>query len=717
LATRAHSKSSPYVALAGAATTLILERNGDGAPLWRYWGPRLPDGVLPPAPLRAGRVIPSFSLDVDCPLSVMPSFGAGWFGESALRAHRDGRSFAQRWTGCDVRTSGDDAIEIELVDAVAAIRAILRWCLSPDSDVLTASTELINDGATPLSVDWLAAATLPLPPGPLRIRYWSGRHNREFVENEDDLSLSIWRRENRRGISSHDCFPGGLALTSSAGRHEGIVYALQFAWSGCHAQLIEPVDDGRRQWQFAERFAPGEARLPPGGSLRTPDVLATCSAKGANGVAINFHKEIRTRMNWPGGGMAPRKVHINSWEAFYFGHDESSLKAFADAAAALGVERFVLDDGWFLGRDSDRRGLGDWQVEPRIYPQGLAPLIAHVRKLGMEFGLWVEPEMANPDSDLLRAHPDWALSVSGQSSTTGRNQLVLDLTRREVGEHLFKAIDQLLRAYDIAYLKWDHNRDIALAGDAAGEPAFRRQVLAAYALMARLRAAHPHVEIEACAGGGGRIDAGIIQHTHRFWVSDCLDAAERLDIQRGFLQFFPPEIMGSHVGAAPSHATGRIQNLAFRAAVAVTGHFGLELNPATLADHERQTLTDWISFYKSTRDGLHGGETHIGACDDGVVWQAHGADDAYLTIIYRLAPTRSRQAPTLRLPMVSQRRRYRVTLAGPPTGVMLPTGEAFGALAFGEGLLIDGEWLATVGLPLPPMPAETALILRLDAAP
>lgn len=413
--------------------------------------------------------------------------------------------------------------------------------------------------------------------------------------------------------------------------------------------------------------------------------------------------------------MRPRSVHVNSWEAFYFGHDEAALIAFAENAAALGAERVVLDDGWFLGRDSDRRGLGDWRVDPLKYPAGLGPLIARVRALGMTFGLWVEPEMVNPDSELYRAHPDWALQIAGRAAPTGRHQLVLDLARPEVSRYLFGALDALLRAHAISYLKWDHNRDLADAGDAAGRAAYRGRTLAAYDLLARLRAAHPDVEIEACAGGGGRIDAGLIQHTHRFWTSDCLDAVERLDIQRGFLQFFPPELMGSHVGAAPSHATSRSQKLSFRAAVAVAGHFGVELDPARLDDPERAALHEWIAFYKSNRADLHGQETHLGEAGDGVFWQTHGSSDRFLAFVFRTTPTRERQAPLLRLPMVDPARRYRARLVGPATGVLTPAGDFFAPLAFGEGVAIDGAWLAGEGLPLPPMPAETALVLRFVA--
>jgi alpha-galactosidase len=269
-------------------------------------------------------------------------------------------------------------------------------------------------------------------------------------------------------------------------------------------QSIEWIDDGRYHWQMGEWLAPGEVRLAAGESIETPQMLATYAAD-ANGVAQNFHAEIRQRTPWHGEQMKPRPVHLNTWEGFYFNHDEAALMELADAAAEVGIERFVLDDGWFEGRNDDTSSLGDWWTDKAKYPNGLKPLAEHVTGLGMEFGLWVEPEMVNPDSGLYRAHPDWALATPGRPAITARNQLVLDMERAEVGDYLFEKIAALLDELPISYLKWDHNRDLTTAG---ARPRYRQQVLAAYALMDRIRAAYPHVEIEACAGGGGRIRIG-----------------------------------------------------------------------------------------------------------------------------------------------------------------------------------------------------------------
>ncbi len=632
-------------------------------------------------PLRASRPTPSFSLDFDQPLSLFPGLGVGWFGESALLAHRGGKDWTFQATACAVEEDGQKAV-IRLSDEVAQISVAITLQLDPESDVLSLSTTLSNEGDGILEVQWLAAGVIPLPADAHEVRSFSGRHNDEFVPITDPLTRSTWRRENRRGLTSHSAFPGALVEA------KGAVYGAQLAWSGNHAQSIEWLGDGRFQWQMGEWLAPGEVRLAPGESMATPEILATCGAD-TNAVAQNFHAAIRQRVDWPGGAMKPRPVHLNTWEGFYFDHDEAALVELADAAAAVGIERFVLDDGWFQGRNDDTSSLGDWRTDSAKYPNGLKPLAEHVTSLGMEFGLWVEPEMVNPDSELYRTHPDWALATPGRLTVTARNQLVLDMARPEVGDYLFEKIAALLGELPIGYLKWDHNRDLTTAGATAR---YRQQVHAAYALMARLRAAFPHVEIEACAGGGGRIDAGVIRHTHRFWTSDNIDAVSRVSIQRGFLHFMPPELMGAHVGASPAHATGRKQSMDFRAGVALPGHFGVELDVRKLDDKDRDRLKHWISTYKANRDRLHSGKVWQGEAGDGLLWQAHGGADNLLLFLYRVEPQSWQHASSARLPMLDPARRYRV-----------------------DDTEHDGAWLVAHGLPTQPLKAERLQLIEVKA--
>jgi alpha-galactosidase len=710
--------------LHGRCTSIVLDIDPDQAPLWRYWGARLPDGTGPSTPLRDTRPLPSFMFDVDLPLSVAPTFGVGWFGQSALLAQRDGRDFAQAWTGCRLEwlTPGS-ALVLHLHDAVARLRLDLRLKLDPASDVLTLQCVLHNDGDSVLDVAWLAAGTLMLPGQARQVRSYAGQHLHEFMLQLDPLTRSLWRKESRRGRTSHDCFPGAVVVSAGTTDDTGLAWGAHLAWSGNHQQTIEWLHDGLHQWQLGEWLAPGEGRLAPGACLHTPELVASCSTAGLNGLAANFHAELRSRLAWPGGRMKPRPVHLNTWEGFYFDVHPEPVKALATAAAAVGIERFVLDDGWFHGRHHDRAALGDWWPDEHKFPHGLGELIAHVNALGMEFGLWIEPEMVNPDSDLYRAHPDWALQIAGRALITARNQLVLDIARPEASDYLFEHISALLGAHPIGYLKWDLNRDLAPAGLPNGQAGYRAQIHAAYALMARLRAAHPEVEIESCSGGGGRIDFGVMRHCHRVWTSDNIDAVSRVPIQRGLLQFFPPEIMGAHIGTAPAHTTGRSQAMALRAAVALPGHLGVELDLRHLNESDTATLRSWIALYKRWRDRLHHGCVWLGgdaASEDALVWQVHGdaAATDLLLLVYRLQPSHHRYVPPLRLPMLDAGAQYRVREVR-PQGSRRASGPQhsapfFDAINSAEGQLMDGAWLAQAGLPMPRANAETAFIAHLE---
>ncbi|MBQ0959759.1 alpha-galactosidase [Ideonella sp. 4Y11] len=708
-----------FLVLHGRDSSLVIEHHTDEGPLWRYWGPRLADGSTPGLPLRESRPLPSFMLDHDQPLTVMPGFGVGWFGQSALLAHRDGRDFSLAFQRAEVHwREPSRALELLLHDDTARLQA--RLTLSLDAhDVLRVQTTLSNLGDAPLEIQWLAAATLPLPAEANAVRSFAGQHNHEFLLQADALSRSTWRRESRRGRTSHDNWPGAVVTTPGATEHQGLVFGAHLAWSGNHQQSIEWLHDGSYQWQLGEWLAPGEVLLAPGASLSTPEVVASLSTAGLNGLAANFHAELRRRLPWKGGRMKPRPVHLNTWEGLYFNHQLPDLMALADAAAEVGVERFVLDDGWFLGRHHDRAGLGDWWADPSKYPDGLAPLAHHVVARGMAFGLWFEPEMVNPDSELHRAHPDWALQLHGRPMLTARHQLVLDISRPEVSQYLFEKIDALLSTLPISYIKWDHNRDLAAAGLADGRPGWHVQVDAAYALMQRLLDQHPALEIESCSGGGGRIDFGVLRHTHRVWTSDCIDAGSRVSIQRHFLQFFPPEVMGAHIGTAPAHSTGRSQAMAYRGAVALSGHLGVELDVRHLDADTRQQLCGWIALYKQWRDHIHASRTWLGEAGDHVVWQVHGqpGGDDFLFISLRTAPSGHRYQRTAKLSMLEAGARYRlrvVTPDGLPEG-QLYCGSApfFDTLRTPEGVVLDGDWLRHGGLPLPRSLAETGFIVHL----
>jgi alpha-galactosidase len=412
-------------------------------------------------------------------------------------------------------------------------------------------------------------------------------------------------------------------------------------------------------------------------------------------------------------------VILNVWEAVYFDHDLGTLREVAARAARVGVERFVLDDGWFGGRRHAKAGLGDWWVSPDAWPDGLAPLIDHVHALGMQFGLWFEPEMVNPDSDLYRAHPDWILQAGGRVPTLQRNQLVLDLTRKDVWTYLRDAVDLVLSEHEIDYVKWDHNRDLLEAGSNArdGAPAVHEQTLAYYRLLDELRARHPNVDWESCASGGGRVDLGVIEHVQRVWTSDMTDALARQHIQRWTAQLVAPEYLGAHVSATTSHQTGRTLPLDFRAATAMFGAFGIEWNLAEASESELDELAAWVARYKAYRPLLHSGRViRIDLTDDAAL--AHGviaADGRTALLAYVQLDEALRGSAELRIPGLIPAQRYALRWEGPFTpnppsraARLDPDGPTGGAP-------VSGAALAEVGLVMPRRRPETVQLISIEA--
>ena len=673
------------------------------APVWRHFGPTVETQGLPPSSDLRGPA--SYSLDHDVPFCSVPVSGLGWFGPAFLKVSSAGKCLDIDFCAVDV-SDGAGCVNIRCRDEDSGVEIEQTFEVSGGACVCRSVVRNVGDLA--FSVDWLASAMLPLPSTSGQIVSWRGRHNAELVECCEAMPQQSWVREVRRGISGHGGPGGVFVLDHGSTLHQGTVRALQLAWSADNSVAIERDDEGCWIMSAGALLQPGEVTLSPGDSWTAPDAIFTVSTEGRNGAASAFHDAVRARLQWPGRTMRPRPVHLNSWEACYFDHDEARIVALAEAAASVGVERFILDDGWFRNRDDDTSGLGDWTADPRKYPNGLKPLADRVNALGMEFGLWVEPEMINPDSDLYRAHPDWALSLPGRPQPTARNQLVLDMARTDVRDYLFDCLDALLTELPITYLKWDHNRDLAPAGGAA-------QLRGVYALLARVRAAHPGVEVESCAGGGGRNDAGMAEFCHRYWTSDNIDAVSRISIQRGFLSFLPPEMMGSHIAASPAHATGRSHPLAFRAAMALTGHLGVEMDPRTLSEGERAELAGWISFYKQWRDLLHQGRVWLGEGADRTYWQAQGRDDELLLFVIRAEPPGDRRPQPLILPFCGKSDSWDVQLlriAGGEGGHAAHSAPFFEAMKSTHQSL-PASWLSNAGLPLPPAKAETVTIFHM----
>lgn len=596
----------PFVRLDAGGSTLMLDLRCDEAAIL-YLGPQLHAATTPESLAAAlVRTIPPNAPATEPRITLTPLMAAGYVGAPGLAVHREGASFAPFPRLVEV-LEADRTITLRAIDAANALELIHTLTLDGETGVLRCTAQLVNRAEGICSLDYLAAPVVPLPVWASDHISFSGRWAGEFMTRRAPLPNGAMVRENRRGRTSHDCFPGAMLASADASERQGEVMALHLAWSGNHAHRIERLADGRGAVQFAELLLPGEVRLAQDEGYTTPELIIAVGDRGFNSVSQRLHRFVRAAIVDPCVAARPRPVHYNSWEAIYFDHDLTVLTELAERAAALGVERFVLDDGWFGARRSDRAGLGDWSVSPAVYPDGLIPLIDTVRALGMEFGLWVEPEMVNPDSDLFRAHPDWVLALPGVPQLPSRNQYVLDLTNSDVCDHLFGQVDALLQGHPIGYLKWDMNRDINHPGNGDGRAAVHTQVLALYALIDRIRAAHPGVEIESCASGGGRADYAVLRRTQRLWTSDSNDAVDRLRIQRGASYFFPSAVLGAHVGPRDCHITGRRMSMAMRAGAALFGHMGLEMDLRELTDAEAAELTAGVALHKRHRTLIHSG--------------------------------------------------------------------------------------------------------------
>lgn len=711
-----------YWALHGKHTSLIFEAPAAGdihqAPIWRYWGDKLELDTLPVSPWHATRAYPPQTLDEEIAPGIFPGFGFGDSCNPALLACRAGVDFSFAASSYQVtQGSQRNIFNFELHDSVALITVYLSFSIDTH-DVFHISSCIKNLGSTSLEVQWLASANLLLPAVINQVHSFHGQWSSEFQMQSQKLCNSQWNLQSFTGRTSHQAFPGAVLTPNQIDWHQGACYGAHLAWSGNHRQSIDTLDDGSHQWQLGIYLAPGELQINPGLQWQAPTVMASFSPHGRNGLMQNFHAGMRGVIHWPTNYMRPRPVHMNTWEAVYFDHDLNGLKQLASQAAQIGVERFILDDGWFHGRHNDHTSLGDWWPDAGKYPNGLQPLAHHVTTLGMEFGLWVEPEMVSPDSDLYRAHPEWAFGMAERSVQTIRNQLALNTSLPVVQEYLFKKLNALLESLPISYLKWDMNRDLTQVMGNDGRAAYAGFVHGLYKLMHRIRKAHPHVEIESCASGGGRMDAGVMAYTHRFWNSDNTDALSRVNIQRGALQFFPPEVLGAHIGPTPYHVTGRSQSLDFRAGVALPLHLGVELDVRTLAINEHQQLKAWIDLYKQLRPRLHCQQVWLGESGDSIVWQAHGSPEDVLVFVTRCTPTAARHSPVLILPLLLSNRRYHISRVDPHATSIANAGRdaAFHLqLRQGQSIEASGNWLAVAGLPLPRMAAESVHIYQFKA--
>lgn len=706
------SQCPEYVQLNGSKTSLIIDCLGR-TPAICYWGRKL-SASSSTQMLRqlSTRQEVKCSVVVEAPISLSPLSGQGFTGAPGLEISNQENAWSLGGDLVEVKQQDPQTVEFISLDSHRNIKVSHSLNLVERTNVVRASTTITNLTNSQLNIHWCAAPTIPLPDNVNKIMSFEGRWSNEFLRNEVDLFLGSFLRENRKGKTSHDNFPGVIVHQDITHEHNGNCYGFHLGWSGNHRTRVEHLPEGRSYLQMGELLGPNEIVLAPSESYQSPILYMSFSANGFSELSQNFHQFVRQNLVSSTVNQKPRPVHFNTWEGLYFDHDLSTLKDLVNQVSKLGVERFVLDDGWFNGRRGDTAGLGDWYVDKSIYPNGLSPLIEHVNQQGMEFGLWFEPEMVNPDSDLFREHPDWVLATEGNEQLSFRNQLVLDLTNREVTEYLYKVIDDILSEYPkIEYIKWDNNRDYNHQGNIQGKPAIHQQTKALYTLIERIKQKHRQVEIESCASGGGRIDYGVLEHTDRVWTSDSNDALDRLSIQRGCSFFFPAEIMGAHVGPRDCHITGRHISIEMRAAVAFFGHMGIEMDPRELTEHEIDALTEVIALHKKHRKLIHFGDVfrmneNGFSTDFGVISE----DKTHALFAYNSVNEVKRTNPDkYRFVGIDNRKQYRLDFIWPRHI------QEFSPSVLGQvtGQVFSGELLQDFGMQLPAFFPQTSIIFEL----
>ena len=642
-------------------------------------------------------------LDIEVTPALIPLPAQGWTGVPGLEVSREGTRLP-----LDLRltnTSWDKEIDelfCVLTDVAHGISLEVLLSLK-EANVFTVDANVKNLSAGALTIS-AAHFNLPLGDHAAEVMTLGGRHAMEAVQQRTPWQRSKITVENHTGRTSHEQLGVVFAGTPGFTEQTGDVWGVHLAWSGNFRIVCDGVTDTRKTIQVGELLQSNEVTVSAASSYVFPRVVVSYSRNGLSGCSQNFHEYIRSRQPH-----IHRPVVLNTWEAVYFKHNLDTLKDLATAAADVGVERFVLDDGWFHGRRDDTAGLGDWWVDATVWPLGLEPLISHVTSLGMDFGLWFEPEMVNPNSDLYRAHPEWALDGTLARPLLGRNQLVLDMSREDVRDYLFEKIDSLLSAYDISYVKWDHNRP--LVGGAS-----HQQTRGFYNLLERLTTAHPAVQFESCASGGGRIDMGVAQWVKRFWASDSIDALDRLEIQKGLTTFIPPEMLGSHIGSPVCHTTGRKHALSFRAATALFGWLGVEWNVSRLMEKERDGLRHVIAFYKTHRDLLHSGDFYrVDHPDDtidvrGVMsWPTSEG----IFSVSRLRSGPSNHSASIRLPIDSPDT-YKVSVINLGTPRWALHRQLPQWIQDGE-IIATGAALANIGLPMPSLLPESSFLIHVKA--
>ena len=692
-------------ALLSAPTSSLLIEVVNGALVIRHWGAPILGQNHDIA--EASRVsIANSSWDEAQVPGLMRESARGCLGRPSLSGHRNGTAWSTKFEVTDFHHQGNHCAA-----TLRDFHAELEVCVTFDLDafgVLIQKATVKNIGNSDYVLNefihWL-----PLLREATQTLDFAGRWSNERQPQRRDIQIGTWVRESREGRSGHNFSIADIALTAQTSFQSGSAWATSIAWSGNSHYLVERGFEGQQSIGAGELLLAGEVILKANESYEAPALFAVYSSQGLDGVSAAFHSHLRAREIHP---KRPRPLTLNMWEALYFDHDEAKIRALVDVAAEIGVERVVLDDGWFHSRRNDRSGLGDWVIDPAVWPNGLTPVIEYINSKGIEFGLWFEGEMVNPDSDLYRAHPDWILHEGDRTPPLWRHQLVLDLGHKEAYKHVLEQTSSILAAHNIVYIKWDHNRVLVDAGH-LGAAGVRRQTQAIYRLFAELKKRHPGLEIESCASGGARIDLGVIDYVDRFWTSDNNDALERQTIQRWTSQVIPPELLGTHIGPTHGHQTGRTLELSMRATTALFGHAGIEWNITEATAEERANLATWAKYYKDNRALLHSGKSvRIDYPDNhGYLYGVVSADTKKSIFAYvQLTPTVTVHPAALKFVGLDATASYSIKAvypAGKPRFMLITPPQWM------DGTTMSGSALETIGVAAPILAPANAVLIEI----
>ena len=508
-----------------------------------------------------------------------------------------------------------DTLEITLKDSLKGLTVILSYTAYNEIDAITRSVKVINEGNETILLEKVLSASVDFETSDYDFLDFHGGWGKERFLERTPLHHGVQSIDSKRGSSSHQLNPFFVLATKNAEEEYGEAYGFNFVYSGNFTAGVEvdQVDKcraymGLNEYDFSWKLESGDY-------FQAPEVVMVYSGKGFGEMSRTFHKLYRKRLVRGKYRDEVRPILVNNWEGTYFDFTEEKILGIAKEAKDLGIELMVLDDGWFGKRNDDKSSLGDWFVNTEKLPNGITGLADEVTGLGLKFGLWFEPEMISVDSDLYRAHPDWCIHVPGRIRTETRNQLTLDLSRKEVCDYIVESVSKILDEAKISYVKWDMNRNMSEFGS-AGLPSDRqkemphRYMLGLYDTMERVISSHPDVLFEGCSGGGGRFDPGMLYYMPQIWTSDDTDAVERLFIQYGTSYAYPISAMGAHVSASPNHQTGRTTSLKMRGDVAMSGNFGYELDLMKFTDEEKEEVKRQVEQYKELRTFIQSGDMY-----------------------------------------------------------------------------------------------------------